>query len=136
MPLSKERLLESIKPGSLFGFVQCVIEVPENLREAFTNFSLIFNNINVNRDDSGQFMKEYDEKEGPLTQPRRMLISSYFLENNHYTVAAHLSGMGMVCRKIYRFVQYSPMKCFNNFLQSTVSARREGIQLLVLWQRR
>ena len=32
MPLREERLLENIKFGSLFGYVQCDIEVPENLR--------------------------------------------------------------------------------------------------------
>ena len=30
------------------------------------------------------------------------------------------------CTKIYRFVQYSPWKRFNNFAQSVVDARREG----------
>ena len=34
--------------------------------------------------------------------------------------------LGLQCTKIYRFVQYSPRKCFNNFVQSVVDARREG----------
>ena len=29
-------------------------------------------------------------------------------------------------KKIYRFVQYTPRKCFNNFVQSAVDARRQG----------
>ena len=29
-------------------------------------------------------------------------------------------------QKNYRFVQYTPMKCFNHFVQSAVNARREG----------
>ena len=29
-------------------------------------------------------------------------------------------------QKIYQFVQYTPKKCFNSFLQSAVIARREG----------
>ena len=28
--------------------------------------------------------------------------------------------------KVYRFVQYALMKCFTNFLQPAVNARREG----------
>ena len=77
-PYKKRRLLENIRSGSLFGYVQCDIEVPENLREAFANFLPIFKNINVDRDDIGPFMKKYAENEGILTQPKIMLISSYF----------------------------------------------------------
>ena len=28
--------------------------------------------------------------------------------------------------KIYRFVEYTPLSCFNSFVQSAVNARREG----------
>ena len=35
MPVSKDRLLEIIKAGSPFGYVQCDFEVPENLRQKF-----------------------------------------------------------------------------------------------------
>ena len=34
--------------------------------------------------------------------------------------------LGLVCKKIHRFVQYTPRKCFNNFVQSAVDARRQG----------
>ena len=63
-PLREERLSEKSKTGSLFGYVQCVIEVPENLREAFGNFPPIFENINVSRDDIGPFLKKHAKKEG------------------------------------------------------------------------
>ena len=36
-------------------------------------------------------MKEYDEKEGPLTRPRRMPISSCFLENGTISTPLLLS---------------------------------------------
>ena len=36
--LTEQQLLEGIKKGSLFGYVQCDIEVPENLRVNFANF--------------------------------------------------------------------------------------------------
>ena len=57
-----------------------------------------------------------------LKQPQRTLISSFKLENG--TVITPL--FNFKCIKIYRFVQYSPRKCFNNFVQSMVVARREG----------
>ena len=81
MLIREERLFENIKSGSLFGYVHCDIEVPENLQESFANFPPIVKNINVGRDGNGSFMKEYADKEGILTQPRKMLTSSFFVEN-------------------------------------------------------
>ena len=63
MPLKEAKLFQTIKPGGLFGYVQCDNEVPEILRETFANFPLMFKDINFGRDDIGSFMKEYAEKE-------------------------------------------------------------------------
>ena len=73
-------------------------------------------------------MQNYAEKEGLLCQPRTMLISSYFLENSTLTTPLLLFylELGLVCKKIYRFVEYTPVKRFNKFVQSAVDARREG----------
>ena len=62
-----------------------------------------------------------------MTQPRRMLKRSYFLENGTIITPLLLLylELGLVCQKFYRFVQYIPMKCFKNFVQSAVKARRE-----------
>ena len=70
-------------------------------------------------------MKDYAEKEGFLSQPRKMLISNYFLENGTpiTPLLMFYSDLGLVCKKIYRFVEYTPVKCFNNFVQSAVDAR-------------
>ena len=57
-----------------------------------------------------------------------MLISIFNLEIG--TVITPLFnfylGLGLQCTKIYSFVQYSPRKCINNFVQPVVDARREG----------
>ena len=80
-PLREESLLEQIRSGKLFGYVQCDIEVPEELKEKFANFPPIFKKTNVGRHDIGSLMQDYAEKQGLLCQPRKMLISRYFLEN-------------------------------------------------------
>ena len=120
--------MEQIGSGKLFGYVQCDIEVPEELKEKFANFPPIFKNTNVGRHDIGSLMKDYAEKEGLLSQPRKMLISSCFLENGTLITPLLLFylELGLVCKKIYRFVEYNPVKCFNKFVQSAVDARREG----------
>ena len=127
-PLSEDQLLQQIINGRLFGYVQCVIEVTEHLRDCFSNFPPIFKNTVVSRDDIGNLMKKYAEKEGIMPQPRRMLISSFILTNGTIITPLLLFylKLGLVCRKIYRFVQYIPRKCFNSFVQSAMDARRQG----------
>ena len=73
-------------------------------------------------------MQDYAEKEGLLCQPRKTLISSYFLENSTLITPLFLFylELGLVCKNIYRFNEYTPVKCFNNFVQSAVNARQEG----------
>ena len=127
-PLKEEDLLEQIRSGKLFGFVQCDIEVPEELKKKFASFPPIFKNTNVVRHRIGSLMQDYAEKEGLLCQPRKMLISSYFLENDTLITPLLLFylELGLVCKKIYRFVEYTPVKCFNKIVQSAGNARREG----------
>ena len=127
-PLTKERLLEQIRSGKLFGYVQSDIEVPEELKRNFANFLPIFKNTNVGRHDIGLLMKDYAEKKGFLCQTRKMLISSYFPENGTLITPLLLFylNLGLACKKLYRFVENIPVKCFNKFVQSAVNARREG----------
>ena len=105
LPLREEGLLQRIKDGNLFGYVQCDIEVPEHLREKFANFPPIFKNTDVSRDDIGPLMKEYAEKNNHLSQPRRMLISSFHLKNGTLITPLFLFylGLGLVCTKKNRF---------------------------------
>ena len=61
--LAADQLLEEIKKGKLFGYVQYDIEVPENLRLNFANFPPIFRNTLVSKNDIGDLMKNYAEEE-------------------------------------------------------------------------
>ena len=126
-PLSEEQHLQQIIEGQSFGYFQCDIEVFEHLRDYFSLFPPIFKTTVVNRDDIGKLMKVYAEKEGNMPQPRRMLISSFILTNGTIITPLLLFylKLGLICRKIHRFVQYTPRKCFNSFVQSVVDARRQ-----------
>ena len=127
-PLSEELLLQGIIDGQLFGYVQCDIEIPEHLRSYFSNFPPIFKNTVVSREDIGNLMREYAEKENIMARPRRMFISSFVVTNGTIITPLLLFylKLGLVCKKVHRFVQYSLRKCFNNFVQSAVVARRQG----------
>ena len=126
--LAAEQFLEEIKKGKLFGYVQCDIEVPKNLRSKFDNFPLIFKNTLVSKNDIGDLMETYAEEERILSQPRKMLISSFTLQNETLIgpLLLFFLQLGLVCTKTHRFVEHTPKKCFNSFVQSAVDTRRQG----------
>ena len=125
--LAPEQLLEEIKKGNLFGHVQCDIMVPENLRENFANFPPILKNTFVSKNDIGDLMKNYAEEERFLSQPQKMLKSSFSIQNGTLITPVLLFylKLELVVTKIHRFVEYTPKKCFNSFVQSAVDARRQ-----------
>ena len=117
LPLSKETLLTRIHEDKLFGYVQCDLKVPEELCERFANFPPIFKNSDVGRENIGNFMLEYAEKNALLLKPQRMLIWSYKL-NNGIVITPLLKfylKLGLRCTKIHRFVEYTPQKMFQRF---------------------
>ena len=73
-------------------------------------------------------MKNDAKEERLLSQPRKMLISSFTLQNGILITPLLLFylQLGILCTKIHRFVEYTPEKCFNNFVQSAVDAKRQG----------
>ena len=82
----------------------------------------------MSRTDIGDLLKVFAEKEGIMSQPRTMLISSFHLKNGSIITPLLLYYLnpGLECTKIRQFVQYTPKKCFNSFVQSAVNARRQG----------
>ena len=108
--------------------MQCNIEVPENLRANFANFLPIFKKTLVSKNHIGDLMKNYAEEERLMSQPKKLLISSFTLQNGTFITPLLLFylQLGLVCTKIHRFVEYKPKKCFNSFVQSAVDARRQG----------
>ena len=126
--VAAEQLLVEIKEGKIDGFVEWDIEVPEKLRSKFVIFPPVFKNTLVSKRDIGDLMKNYAEEERLLSQPRKMLISSFILQNGTLITPLLLFflHLGLVYTKIHRLVEYTSKKCFNSFVQSAVDARRQG----------
>ena len=78
--------------------------------------------------DIRDLMKNYAEEERLLFQPRKMLMSSFSLQNGLLITPLRLFNLqlGLVCTKVHRFVEYTPKKGFNSFVQSAVDPRRQG----------
>ena len=63
-----------------------------------------------------------------MSQPRRMLISCIEPTNGATIVPLLLFylELGFICTNFSRYVEFTPVKCFNNIVQSAVSACRQG----------
>ena len=139
-PLSTDSLLEKTKNRSLFGNVQCDLIVPDELKPTFSNFPPIFKNIDVSRNDIGEYIKNYAEENDLLKNPQRMLISSFNLENG--TIITPLLNfylnLGLQCTKIYRFVEYTPRNVSTNLfnLLLMLDEKETRIHILELLLRR
>ena len=73
-------------------------------------------------------MKTYAKEEGIMSQPRKMLISTFTLENGTLITPLLLFylQLGLVVTKIHRFVELTPKNCFNSFVQAAVDARKKS----------
>ena len=69
---------------------------------------------------------EYSEEKNLLTQPRKKLLSSYFLKIGTIITPLLLfyPDLMLVRKNFHRSAPYKPM-CFSNFVQSAVNARKE-----------
>ena len=79
-PPSHERDLElvvaSIRDGKFFGFVECDVSVPDELRDKFSEMSPMLKNCELDRSHLSEHMREYAEERGFLPRPQLMLIEA------------------------------------------------------------
>ena len=68
-PLFTDSLLAKIKDRSLFGYVQCDLIVPDELKSKFANFPPIFKNTELGRNNIGDYMKNYAIENEMLKHP-------------------------------------------------------------------
>ena len=78
--LNENQIIEAVKDGSLFGCVECDIQVPEHLKPKFSEMCPIFKNMEISREDIGEYMKNFGEEHGIMNRPRRSLIGSFYGE--------------------------------------------------------
>ena len=126
--LTEQLLLERKKKGNLIGYIQSDIEKPENLRANFSNFSPIFEKNLVSKIDIGDLMKTYAEEEGIMSQTRKLLISSFTIQNGTLIIPLFFFylQLWLVVTKKHRSVEYTTTKCFDSFVKAAADARVNG----------
>lgn len=108
--MSPERILSEVRNEHFFGCKMCPI----------------FKNIDISRDDIGEFMKASAENHNILAQPRRRLISSKKREK--VLLATPLLKWylehGLEVAKVYQVIEVTPEPCFKPFGDAVSDTRR------------
>ena len=90
-----------------------------------------FQNNNITKDDLGPLVQEYAKKGGLWHNLKEGHTKFFPLEGTIITpLLLFRSDIGLDCKKWYRYVHYIPMMCLHNFIQSAVSATRQGDESL------
>ncbi len=125
---SEEKIIEAVRQGQLFGVVECDIRVPDDQKATFAEMPPIFKNVDVTKDDIGDYMKEFAEQHGIMTQPRRLLIGSMFGEKILLTTPylKWCLDHGLQVTKIYQVIEWEGDDCFAKVGERISQARRDG----------
>ena len=128
--VGEKQIISAIKRGTLFGLVQCDIEVPDRdgLRAHFAELTPIFKNTNITRADIGEHMREFAIKNKIMSTPRPSLIGSYFGKQMLFAtpLLKWYLEHGLVVSNITLVLEYKPSPCFKDFGFRVSEARREG----------
>ncbi|XP_038054119.1 uncharacterized protein LOC119726483 [Patiria miniata] len=126
--MNQREIINAVMDGSIFGLIECDIEVPEALRDDFAEMPPIFKNVDIDRADIGEHMRSYAEREGVMKTPRRSLIGSMFAKK--ILLATPLLqwylNHGLEVLHIHEVIQYRPSACFKPFGEAVSDARRDG----------
>ena len=126
--MSEIEILNAVRNDALFGLIECDIEVPERLREYFSEMQPIYKNTDITRADIGPFMRRYAETHNIMRQPLRSLVASYF-GKQILLITPLLKwylAHGLIVTRIYQVIEYEPNACFRYFGKEVSAARREG----------
>ena len=97
------------------------------MENSFCKLSSTIQNHCSRSQSIGNLMKQYANEADLLSKPQKLTNSSFKLQ--YGTIITHLllfyTESGRNCAKTYSFLEYTPEKCFNNFVQSAVEARRQ-----------
>ena len=112
----------------MFGFVECDIEVPDHLKEYFSEMTPVFKNVDVCLDDVGEFMQEYAKQHNIKDVPRCLFIGSYFGKKIGLMtpLLKWYLEHGLLITRIYTIVEYIPKAAFSSFMTQIAQCRLEG----------
>ena len=125
---SEEKILSAVMKNELFGFLEVDLYVPEHLYSTFKEMSPIFCNAEIQFKDIGPFMQNYVKENQLSEKPRRLLVGGMAAEKILLSspLLAWYVKHGLKVAKIHQVIEYTPRRCFKNFVNEVSDARRAG----------
>ena len=123
-----------MKNGKLFGNIHCDIDIPDKSSYKSAHFPPFFKTNSVMLNIIGDLMKNYADKDGFLSQPRKMLSSGLMLQNGILIVTLFFLYLEPIRfrTKTHRIFEYIPNEWFNCFLQSASSGEKNDEKCIEL----
>ena len=94
----------------------------------FSEFCPLFANVEVPFEKIGETMQNHVTRFDLSTKPRRLLISG--MKANKILLISNILEWymrhGLIVTKIHQVIEYTPMKCFSQFVSEVTAAWREG----------
>ena len=128
--MSEGELLALVKTGKFFGAVEVDIEVPDSLKEKFSEFAPLFVTceIPMTKEVIGEHMYKYVEEQHLSLKPRKQLVAG--LKARQILLATPLLqwylSKGLKVTRVYQAIEWNSQPCLQKFFESVAQDRRQA----------
>ena len=141
--MTTDQILSSVADETLFGMVECDLRVPETWDEVmyrpttslnpydyFEEMSPIFCTSEIPVERTGRFMQDYIKENDLSTKPRKLMIGGMRAENVLLLTPLLRWYIlhGILVSKVHQVIEFSRLKCFEEFGREVTERRRAGDQ--------
>ena len=130
-PGEKDELIQNVLNDKLFGFFEVDIEVPDQLRDKFSEFCPLFVISEVSEEQLPQHMKDYKINTGrKMIKNNKKLLGVMKAEKIllYSPLLKWYLNHGLQVTKIHRYISYTSGRPFKWFPEEVSSARRAADQ--------
>ena len=124
---TEKDIIEGIKSGKTFGFIQCKITSPPNVVQEMSDFPPIIKRQVITEDHLTTFMKEQIKMEKPnMKNFQRETLIQCFNADDHLlltTLAEFYMKKGLEISNITKFIQYIPERSLTPFVNHVTKMR-------------
>ena len=128
--MSQGELLALVKTGKFFGAVEVDIEVPDSLKEKFSELLSLFVTceIPMTKEVIGEHMYKYVEEQHLSLKPRKQLVAG--LKARQILLATPLLqwylSKGLKVTRVYQAIEWNSQPCLQKFFESVAQDRRQA----------
>ena len=134
--LTEKEIIEGVLSRELFGMLEVDIGIPSQWEagfqkdispeEYFSEMCPLFCTTQVKFEDVGEHMQQHIIKHGLSQKPRTLLVGGVRAERIMLTseLLKWYMEHGLQVTKIYQVIEYTPKRCFVDFVKEITAARR------------